>query len=255
VIWTEQKAGAMFHLPPILETAITPIRWAAPLFIDEPDVSLTDFGLALETAVLAVLLAREATSWPRLRRWGVAFFGAAAVASLAGGLDHGFLRRDGRELAHDVAWVATLLAIGATSLTLIGVGAELGLSRAAARRLVTASAAALAVYAAIVLFAWREFLIAILAYAPAALFVLAIMIRRYARLRDRASLLSIAALVLAYLAAGVQQLEIGVSEDWLSHNALYHLIQAISFALFLASLRDIIGKAPRDRLAWHGSAA
>ena len=210
--------------------------------IDEPDVSLTDLGLALETAIFAVILARQHTRWPRLRGWAGAFFGSAAVASIAGAIDHGFLRRDGRETAHDVMWVATLLAIGASSLALVGIGAELGLRPAPARRVIGFATVAAAGYAAVVLFVSQEFLVAILAYAPAALFLLAVYVRRYVAQRDGASLAGIAAVALAFLAAAVQRLEIGLHDRYLGHNALYHLIQAVSFALFFISLQRILAR-------------
>ena len=226
----------------LAETPVAANLWGLPFRVDEPDVSLTDFGLAIETAAFAALLVGVPTHWARLRRWSVAFFGAATVASLAGGLDHGFFRRDGRDFGHDLSWATSLLAIGATALAMVAIGAELGLSRAAGRRLVTAGTVALAAYALVVMFAWREFLVAILAYAPAALFLLAIFIRRYVRLRDRGSLLGIAAVLLAFVAAAVQRLEIGIDALSVGHNATYHLVQAGSFALLFAALRHLLGE-------------
>jgi hypothetical protein len=217
-----------------------PAQWGLPFRIDEPDVSLTDYGLAVETTIFAAVLAWQVTSWPRLRWWSVAFFGAATMASLAGGTDHGFLRRDGRETAHDVVWAATLLAIGVSSLALVAIGAEIGLSRVAARRLVAAGTVALAAYALVVLVAWRDFLVAILIYAPAALFLLAVFVLRYRRLQSRASLLGAAAVLLAFVAAAVQQGEISIDAISLNHNALYHLIQAISFALLFLAIRGLL---------------
>lgn len=228
-----------------------PGQWGLPFRIDEADVSLTDIGLALETAIFAVVLARQATGWTRLRGCGVAFFGSAAVASLAGAVDHGFLRRDGRETAHDIAWAVTLLAIGGSALTLAATGAELGFSRSASRRITAAAAVAAAAYAAVVLVAWQEFLVAILAYAPAALFLLAVFIRRYVESRERASLLGIAAVVLAFAAAAIQQLEIGIHDRYLGHNAIYHVVQATSFALLFAALRTYLREGVRN---WSGGA-
>ncbi|MDP8907784.1 MAG: hypothetical protein M3N47_01410 [Chloroflexota bacterium] len=216
-------------------------------------MTITDVGLALEAAVFAAVLARRPTRWPRLRRWSVVFFGTAAVASLAGAADHGLCRRLGRERAHDALWVSTLLAMGATALTVVGVGAEIGLPRPASRRLTAVAAVAAVAYALVVLAGWREFRLAILAYAPAALFLLVVLLRRYARRRDRGSLLGIAAVLLAFVAAAVQQREISVHPRYLGHNALYHLIQAVSFALFFAAARLLLrtdgvgGPASRPR--------
>ena len=225
-------------LTPIERTA--PARWGWPWSVDEPDVTITDVGLALEATVFAAVLAWQPTRWRRLRRWSASFFGTAALGSLAGAADHGLCRRPGRELVHDAVWVSTLLAMGATALTLVGIGAEIGLARPAAQRLTAVAAGATAAYALIVLVGWRGFRLAILAHAPAAVFLLWVLLRRYARQWDRGSLLGIAAVLLAFVAAAVQQREIGLHPDYLGHNALYHLIQAVSFALFFAATRDLL---------------
>lgn len=230
----------------LAETRAVSVQWGLPFRIDEPDVSLTDFGLALETAIFTALLIRFPTRWARLRRWSVAFFGAATVASLAGGLDHGFFRRDGRDSGHDLLWTTSLLAIGASSLALVGIGAERGFSRTAARRLVAVATVAFVAYALVVLLVWSDFLVAILAYAPAALFLLAIFIRHYVRQQDRGSLLGIAAVLLAFAAAAIQRLEFGIDALSISHNALYHLVQAISFALLFSAFRDLLDEQAPD---------
>lgn len=216
-----------------------PARGWMAFTIDEPDVSLSDYALALETACFAVIIARLPSHRPRLRGWSAAFFAAASIASVAGGTDHGFFRRDGRESGHDLLWATSLLAIGAAALALVGFGAVIGLSRTSARRLITITAVVGVAYALAVVVGWRSFLIAIVAYVPAALFLLAILIRQYARHRDRASLLGIAAVVLALIAAAVQQGEIGIHPR-LGHNAFYHLIQGVSFAVFLGAARGFL---------------
>jgi hypothetical protein len=97
-------------------------------------------------------------------------------------------------------------------------------------------------YALVVLFVWQEFLVAILAYAPAALFLLAVFIKRYVQKGDGGSIAGIAAVALAFLAAAIQRLEIGIHDRYLGHNALYHLIQAASFALLFVGLRLILAR-------------
>lgn len=222
------------------ESLAPPGWWRRPFAVDEPDVTLTDVGLALETAIFAVVLARTPTHRSRLRRWSSSLFSAAAVASIAGAADHGFFRREGRERGRDVLRGTTLLALGASAVTLIAIGAEIGLSRASARRLIAKTTVTATAYGLIVLVGPRDFVIAILAYVPSALFLLWILYRRYARQRDRGSLMGIAAVLLALVAAAVQRLEIGVHPRYFGPNALYHVIQAASFALFFVAARDFL---------------
>ena len=89
--WREGQA----RFPPVAPP-IGAVRGHPPLVISgiaEPDVSLTDFGLALEAALFAYALKRTRTESPSLRRRFVSFFAAVGIASAAGGLDHGFFRR------------------------------------------------------------------------------------------------------------------------------------------------------------------
>ena len=114
------------------QLGLSPVSPLAVVAIAEPDVALTDFGLALLAAILAVALVRGGGGSTVLRRRFVAFFAAVAVASLAGGLDHGFFRQP-PGAAHDVLWATALIAIGASALALTGAAAEIGFSGRATR--------------------------------------------------------------------------------------------------------------------------
>lgn len=222
------------------------LRGAIPakLTIDEPGVSLTDCGLALETARFALAIGRRPTRLRRLRRWCVALFGSAAVASLAGGLDHGFSRRGGRERGHEVLWTTTLLAIGASSLALTAIAAEIGMSGPARIRVLTVATVATSAYALVIIKSRRDFLMAMLAYAPATLVLFAVLVRRYLAQRDRASLHGVAAVLLTFVAATVQRMEIGIPRIGIDHNTHYHLIQAVSFALLFVAASDLLDSEP-----------
>src|SRR5258708_38112958 len=71
----------------------------------EPDVTLTDYGIALECAILAGLLYRCRSGRGDLRRPFVLFFASSALGALAGGAVHGFFLGD-RSLAGAAPWRA-----------------------------------------------------------------------------------------------------------------------------------------------------
>ena len=58
--------------------------------ITEPDVTLTDYGLAIEGAVFTYLLCRRRDLQHPLRFWFMLFFGLAGVAAITGRTTHGF---------------------------------------------------------------------------------------------------------------------------------------------------------------------
>lgn len=212
-------------------------------WVDDPDVTLTDYLLAAETAWFARTVLRRPTHRPWLRRWTALFFGAAGVASVAGGTVHGFFGGE-ETLGHRLLWPTSMLAIGVGALALVGIGAEIGCRPVVARRLVAVGSVAAVVYAAVVLVVSHDFVVAVAAYLPATCFLLVLLLRRYAARREPAVLLGVAAILLAVVAAGVQRAKVALHPRYADHNALYHLIQAISFACFYRGAAWLVEHEP-----------
>lgn len=204
----------------------------------EPDVTLTDYAIALECAILCVLTSRWQTSSPALRRWWIVLFASIGAGALFGGTVHGFFL-DEATLGHRVLWPATLIALGVTSLAMWFVGAIAGLREPRATWLRRAAVAALAVYAAVVIFVDSRFVVAIGMYLPATVFLLVTLIMLYARQRTRGLAIGIAGLLLTFVAAAVQQLRIAIHPVWFNHNALYHVIQGIALAMIYIGARSL----------------
>ncbi len=200
----------------------------------EPDVTLTDFALALECAVFALLLWRRGPG-AELRGWLVLFFASTSAASLLGAAVHGFFL-DESSAGHAVLWPATLLAIGVTALCGWVVGSRLLLSERAARWVARAAWLQLGVYAGVVLFVRREFWVAIAGYLPAALLLL----HAFARAPVPGLRLAAWGLALTFGAAAVQQLGVAPHPVYFNHNALYHLVQAIALLLVFLGVRGLV---------------
>ena len=203
----------------------------------EPDVALTDFALAIECALLALWLPRDASAHRPLRAWFVIFFSAVGVGALLGGITHGLIA-DQASIAARAMWTATLLAIGVAALACWSIGAHLVFSAVAAKRIVVLAALLFALYAAAVLVRpW--FAVAVAHYAPAGAFLLAAFVLCYFRRRAAHLLSGIAGVVLSFAAAAVQQTEAGLPALNLSHNAVYHVLQGIALALIFLTARGL----------------
>jgi hypothetical protein len=198
--------------------------------LSEPDVALTDFGLAIECVVFAAWLHWRAAANGPLRTWWILFFCTVGGGALLGGITHGLIA-DHDSVAARALWVATLLAVGLAALACWAIGGYLLLRRRAAGRLTIVAASLFAVYAATILFFSPSFAVAVAQYAVAGAFLLAAFVVIYRRRRERHVLSGIAGLVLSYGAAAVQQSETGMPALGLSHNALYHVIQAVALLL------------------------
>ena len=196
----------------------------------EPDVALTDYGLAVECTAFAWLLYRDSDRSCAFHPWEVLFFAAVAVASLAGGTLHGFFL-DETTLGYRIFWSLSLLAVGVTSLSGWVFGARLILPRGPALWITRAALLQLAAYAAVVLFVSDAFWIAIVDYLPAALFLLVAFGLVARRKRSLPVSLGAWGLALIFLGSALQQLGIAIHPVYFTHNALYHVVQGVALAL------------------------
>jgi hypothetical protein len=209
------------------------------MLITEPDVTLTDYGLAIECAILAYLLWRRGDPKQPLRAWFILFFVSVGLASLLGGTVHGFFP-EVEATGYRILWPATLLAIGVAALAGWGIGAWLQFPGPAAQRITSAAGLLLAGYAVLVVMVTQTFLAAIVFYLPAAAFLLMVLLLAYRRTRNRQALAGTIGLGLTFVASGVQQSGVGLHPVYFNHNALYHLIQAAALLLIFWSARHFV---------------
>jgi hypothetical protein len=201
----------------------------------EPATTLTDYLLALECGWFAwVLLRRSRASL--LRAAFVALFASVAGAAVFGGTVHGFFP-DPDGMPSRLLWSATMLSIGVTAAAMCAVGAAVASGAEKARKLLPALALGLAAYLGVVLFVSREFVVAIIAYLPAAFFLLAVFAWKWSVDRSRWAVSGILGVVLALVGALVQQWGVALHPVHFDHNAVYHLIQAVAlYLLFRVAL-------------------
>ena len=221
--------------------------------LTEPAVALTDFALAIECAVIVLVLTRQDASDRTLRFWFVVFFASAGCASLLGGAVHGFFPDTDSE-ARRMLWRATLLAVLVTSLAAWNIGADLVLSAQSATIVRRLAILQLLMFAFIVIFVRDKFFIAVIAYLPATLLLLIGMIAGYRSRRLPGLRWGIVGLSLTFVAAAVQRLNIGIHPRYFDHNALYHVIQgAALWMIFLGARAISSARPPIRRMHAHSS--
>ena len=206
----------------------------------EPDVTLTDYGLAILCAILAHLIFHRGKRASPYRLWLAGFFLAAGAAPLFGGTVHGFFS-DEASLGHRILWPATMLSIGVAALTAWAVGARLLFSKTPRRVIIGLAAIQLVVYATVVLVASQDFRLAIGGYLPATLFLLVALLLAHRKERARPLVFAAAGLALTFVAAAIQQLQIPLHPTYFDHNALYHVVQAIALVMFFVGARYLAG--------------
>lgn len=202
--------------------------------IAEPDVALTDYGLAVECGLFAWVISRQGHR-SLLAGWFTFFFVSLSLGAVFGGTVHGFFGEES-SLGYKILWPATLVSIGMMALAVWGIAATTAFSMKVARRVQRMGALLFALYVGGVFFLRQPYWIAIVDYLPPAFFLLSVWTRVYFRTRTKPVLWGVVGLALTVVAAGVQIGQVAVHPVYFNHNALYHLIQAVAlYLMFLAA--------------------
>lgn len=184
----------------------------------EIDVTLTDYALALLCTWFSLHLKRS-------KLW-MLFFASVGLAALAGGSVHGFFL-DESTLGYRILWPATLLAVGLTAVSAWMITGELVFGRKARRYFGGFAALWFLAYAGIVLVVSQSFKVVIMNYGPGMLALLVVSLWKYWSTRHPAFRALASGLIISFVAAFVQQAQIGIHPLYFNHNSTYHLIQAV----------------------------
>jgi hypothetical protein len=203
----------------------------------EPDVALTDYAIALECALLTFWLLRTRKSREPISLWFTVFFLATAVAALAGGTVHGFFNAQG-SLGHRMLWPLGLIMIGLAALAFTNTGTAI-ISGPTAVAVSRSALVLFLLYCVVVVFINDRFVVAIVAYLPAVLFLGWIFLEQFRRTRRPAFAWGVAGIGVTLLAAAIQQARIGIHPRYFNHNALYHTLQAAGLFMIFLTARDL----------------
>lgn len=204
----------------------------------EPDVTLTDFGLAAACAAFAFVIIQTAGNRSSLRLAAAGFFLFLGLSAAIGGTVHGFCASEESGTCVTL-WLLTLETVGLASASLWVAGAML-LSERAARPLALLAIPLLTIYSGSVLLVTRQFWIAFSAYLPAMLLLSFGFLAVRAQLRPGTWLVGVSGVVTSLASCAVQYLQMGLHPIYLSHNALAHVIQGIAMTLLFVSLRQAV---------------
>jgi hypothetical protein len=206
----------------------------------QPDVSLTDYGLAVECVCFTSLVARLPKAPPTLRFAFMAFFFSIALAATAGGSVHGFFL-DESSMGNRILWPFTLIAMGVTALSGYYIGSGLQFPLSTGKLVNRAGLAIFALYALLVLFVRRDFRIAIINHVPPLVFIGIAFLLTYYSGKKPAFLVGFLGVCTMLIAAALQQARIGLNERYFGYNALYHVLQAFSLFMIFVAARESAG--------------
>jgi hypothetical protein len=208
--------------------------------MSEPDVTLTDYGLAFECAILTILLAFAPASQRAWRLAGIGFFVFLGLAAATGGTVHGFCP-DRQTPACQLLWELTLQLVGLAAFSTWILGAGIIANGRGGRWLTLAAVPQIAIYSPIALLVTQEFWIALTIYLPAALLLLAGFVTVFQRDGDRYGRIGASGSLLSLVSSLIQFLGIGIDPVYFNHNALAHVVQGAALFLIFLAVRHLTG--------------
>jgi hypothetical protein len=214
--------------------------------IHDPDVVVTDLGLALLGAWCARRLASTPPDGP-LGRADVRLMAGLASAAFWGAVFHAFFPDDTATLAGFIAWIPVSLSIVVAASALLECGLRTfapGLGTALRVWIVAAYAG---VFALVVLAVDESFATIVRFYVPALLFFLAAATVQALRRGGGWRLVALG-LLLSMVAALLQQAGIALHPVYFDHNAVYHVVQAAALVVLYRGLRQVAETSPAPRV-------
>lgn len=205
--------------------------------MEEIDVALTDYALTVLCLVFVFMLIKGHPN-SSARNWFAMMFLSVGTAAALGGTVHGFIHEN--TLFHTIFWRSTILLIGVSALSAWVLGALIMLGNKGRERIRVLAVVNFVFYLFYVLFFNQSFAVAVVNYLPSAIFLLIGFGITYKRTLNRLALVALSGLILTFVAAGIQQLEIGIHAQYFDHNALYHVIQAFGLFLVFSGARFMV---------------
>ena len=224
-----------------------------PVTIHDPDVVLTDLGLALLGAWFAWRLVRTARGGP-LEGAPALLMAGLASAAFWGAIFHAFFPENTATLPGFIAWIPVTLSIVVAAATLLDLGLRALLPGIRPRVRLALVASYAVTFALAVLLVDESFTTIVRFYVPALLLFLAAALVK--ALRGQSGWRAIAlGLALSAGAAVLQQLRVALHPAYFDHNAVYHLVQAAALVLLYVGFERVAVTSPRGPSASAASSA
>ena len=204
--------------------------------LNEPDVALTDLGLAILGAYFSWRLAIDPAR-SALKRSGAVVMGGLASAALWGAIFHAFFPAKTATHAGYLVWVPVAVSIVVVASALLGLAVSL-LAPKIGAAVRTALVAVYAIgFAVTVVVLDDSFTSIVRFYAPALVLVLAAAALQALRTRSAGWALAAAGFALSIVAAALQQAKVAVHPTYFNHNAVYHVVQGAALVLLYQGFR------------------
>jgi uncharacterized protein DUF6962 len=207
--------------------------------IHDPDVALTDLGLALLGASLGWLLWR-APGRSAFKKNGAVLFAGLANAALWGGVFHAFFPAGTATLPGFLAWIPVTLSIAVAAAAMLDLSFRLLVPGTPSRIQRSLTATYGIAFVGVVLFVHESFSTIVYFYTPVLLVLLFTAVRQAISSRDAGWAFISTGLAVSMVAAILQQAKVAIDPTYFDHNAVYHVVQALALLILYAGWRRAV---------------
>lgn len=208
--------------------------------IHEFDVAITDLLLFVEATLFAYFLYQKRSTQILLRRLLVLLFLALGISSLLGALFHAFFPAKTATGSGFAIWIATALFIGLIAIVVWLIDLYILGDKKLLKVTLPIPVAYLLIFVYVLFFLSYQFKIIILFYLPPMIFLAMISLMKLIQTKKRPWFWLLAGLVLSFLAAAAQYLQINLHSIYFNYNALYHLVQGVALTLLFLSFQKML---------------
>lgn len=199
--------------------------------ITEPTTMITDFLIALEATILAIIILQSDPNIPQIL-WGLAFI-ITAIGAILGGIAHGFKEYAGKT-SEKIIWKSTII--------LLGLGAGFMLSGLLLHLYDQTIYIAYFIIFIIILFiayvlkimSDDRFIFVILYYLP---FLVTILLLEIINYKSEDAIYIIFGVLITFLGFGVQAKQFTLHKHF-NHNDLFHIFQLIAIYMFYLGIQQ-----------------
>lgn len=211
----------------------------------EPDVTLTDFALAVACIYFGVVVSKVSFKTAVLKKLWTMFFYSVAAGAITGGLVHGYFL-DQASIGYRVLWPMTLIAIGVTSSTTWVLAGYFIFGERQLKLFKFYAIISFLVHVAIVLFVSQKFIVVILNYLPPITVLFVMSGIRFLRTKFKPYFWIALGLGICFVASYLQHAEIAIDPRYFNHNSTFHLVQGLGlFVVFRgAKATNLIASTP-----------
>ena len=208
--------------------------------LHEFDVAITDLLLFIELIVFAYILHRERLSRTMPGRLITSLFLALGASSFLGSFFHAFFPLKAETAIGLIVWMFVAVSIGAAAFVMSCIDALIFGGRVLLRRSLPAIGLYFLTFGYAILFVDYRFKTIILFYLPPMIMLFFMSAAKFLREKTYAWLGVSVGVILSFVAAGIQYLQISLHPIYFNYNALYHTVQGVGMAVIFLSFRTLL---------------